>query len=117
MRGEYHELFQKHPGRAPWPWKPRWRQAPQRGHGAEQYDRHGRQQGCDGGNQVYDGGRPPTPAPIKDLQGCRQCRTANDPSARFCLNCGTPLSSGCTACGSLLSAGARFCSQCGQATL
>ena len=57
------------------------------GHGAEQYDRHGRQQGCDGGNQVYDGGRPPTPAPIKDLQGCRQCRTANDPSARFCLNC------------------------------
>ena len=87
------------------------------GHGAEQYDRHGRQQGCDGGNQVYDGGRPPTPAPIQDLQGCRQCRTANDPSARFCLNCGTPLSSGCTACGSLLSAGARFCSQCGQATL
>lgn len=38
------------------------------GHGAEQYDRHGRQQGCDGDNQVYDGRRPATPAPIKDLQ-------------------------------------------------
>ncbi|WP_375547376.1 zinc ribbon domain-containing protein [Pseudomonas ulcerans] len=65
---------------------------------------------------MHDGGRTAVQASIQEVQACRQCRTTNDPSARFCLNCGTPLSSGCTACSALLSPGAKFCSQCGQAT-
>ncbi|AVD93043.1 zinc ribbon domain-containing protein [Pseudomonas putida] len=89
------------------------------GHWSDRHDRHGRyeqQQTCDGNDQVIGGGRAIAQAPVKDLQTCKHCRTANAPSARFCLNCGTPLSSDCTACGSSLTAGAKFCSQCGQAT-
>lgn len=49
------------------------------GHGAEQYDRHGRQQGCDGGNQVYDGGRMPLQPPLKI---CRAAGSAGRPTIR-----------------------------------
>ena len=86
------------------------------GHGSDRHDRYDQQQSCDGNDRVIDSGRATSQAPITDLQPCRQCRTANAPSARFCLNCGPPLSSGCKACGSSLTSGAKFCSQCGQAT-
>lgn len=45
---------------------------------------------------------------------CPNCRTANPEEARFCFNCGTPLSQRCANCQSDLAPGARFCSNCGQ---
>ncbi|MDT3713702.1 zinc ribbon domain-containing protein [Pseudomonas soli] len=87
------------------------------GHESDRHERRDGHQNCDSSGRSGDGARPIAESTIKDLKACGQCRTANDPSARFCLNCGTPLSSGCAACGSPLSTGAKFCSQCGQAAL
>ena len=46
---------------------------------------------------------------------CPQCRQGNPVEARFCLQCGAPLSVACAACGAALPPGARFCPGCGQA--
>src|SRR6516165_6477580 len=46
---------------------------------------------------------------------CPQCRQRNPVEARFCLQCGAPLSVSCAACGAALPPGARFCPGCGQA--
>ena len=45
---------------------------------------------------------------------CPRCQTENPPAARFCLNCGTPLSRRCSNCQSELAVDARFCMFCGQ---
>ena len=43
---------------------------------------------------------------------CPQCKQENQPGARFCEACATPLVRACASCGAALSPTARFCSQC-----
>jgi class 3 adenylate cyclase len=45
---------------------------------------------------------------------CPRCQTENPAAARFCLNCGTPLSRRCENCQSDLAVDARFCMFCGH---
>ena len=45
---------------------------------------------------------------------CPRCQHENPPSAKFCLECGSPLVPTCAQCGSALPAGAKFCLECGQ---
>ena len=44
---------------------------------------------------------------------CGNCGTANQPGAKFCLECGAEMSLECANCGSPLPPGAKFCSSCG----
>ncbi len=44
---------------------------------------------------------------------CTSCGTLNAPGAKFCSECGEPLSQTCPTCGSPVTAGAKFCSECG----
>ena len=46
---------------------------------------------------------------------CSRCRAENEPDARFCEQCGGPLSRTCARCQKPLSAKAKFCPACGQA--
>ncbi|MBI4339872.1 MAG: AAA family ATPase [Chloroflexi bacterium] len=46
---------------------------------------------------------------------CAKCQAANPPGARFCTNCGAPLSLACPSCSAPLPPQARFCPQCGHA--
>lgn len=50
-----------------------------------------------------------------EAQACGQCSTPNDPGAKFCDSCGTPLQRVCTQCGTVNDPAARFCDDCGQA--
>jgi class 3 adenylate cyclase len=45
---------------------------------------------------------------------CWNCGTANEPGARFCIQCGAPQSQACATCGHANPSGARFCSNCGS---
>lgn len=54
--------------------------------------------------------------------GCSKCQAALAPSARFCAECGTPVTAAvasgpkfCSGCGGALAPGAKFCAGCGQA--
>lgn len=54
------------------------------------------------------------PVPAASVQECRICRTVNEQSARFCIECGASLKSiTCAGCGAENPASARFCAQCG----
>lgn len=54
------------------------------------------------------------PVPSASVQECRICRTANEQSARFCIECGASLKViTCAGCGAENPASARFCAQCG----
>ena len=54
------------------------------------------------------------PVPSARVQECRICRTANEQSARFCIECGASLKViTCAGCGAENPASARFCAQCG----
>jgi class 3 adenylate cyclase len=44
---------------------------------------------------------------------CAACHAANDPGAKFCVDCGTRLASTCPACGTPFRAEQRFCGECG----
>ncbi|UNQ74058.1 SPFH domain-containing protein [Infirmifilum sp. NZ] len=44
---------------------------------------------------------------------CPKCGTLNPPGARFCYNCGTPLTKKCPKCGNDVPLNARFCPYCG----
>jgi len=44
---------------------------------------------------------------------CSQCGTPNDPTRKFCLECGSRLTSGCPTCGAVNPPGAKFCGECG----
>jgi class 3 adenylate cyclase/tetratricopeptide (TPR) repeat protein len=46
---------------------------------------------------------------------CPRCQAANPEGAKFCLNCGTALSTACPNCATPLSSGAKFCHNCGYA--
>jgi class 3 adenylate cyclase/tetratricopeptide (TPR) repeat protein len=46
---------------------------------------------------------------------CAACGTENRPDARFCGECGSPLSPACPACGAANEPGRKFCYQCGTA--
>jgi len=43
---------------------------------------------------------------------CPRCQTENPPRAKFCLECGAPLTARCTSCGAQLPPGAKFCTEC-----
>ena len=45
---------------------------------------------------------------------CWSCGTANEPGAKFCIQCGAPQAQACPTCGHANPAGARFCSNCGS---
>ncbi|MYA76796.1 MAG: zinc ribbon domain-containing protein [Gemmatimonadetes bacterium] len=54
------------------------------------------------------------PVPSAQVQVCRICRTVNEASARFCIECGVSLKTiTCAGCGAENPASARFCAQCG----
>lgn len=59
-------------------------------------------------------------ASARDLTGwgttmiCADCGHHNEPNARFCAECGAPLSMRCRACDAPQPAGAKFCNQCGH---
>src|SRR5919204_6149107 len=44
---------------------------------------------------------------------CPSCSTVNADSARFCVECGTPLAARCPSCGTPHAAGQKFCGECG----
>ena len=46
---------------------------------------------------------------------CSHCQTVNPDQAKFCQECGSPLSHTCPSCSSELPAGAKFCIECGTA--
>ncbi|MGH3141740.1 MAG: AAA family ATPase, partial [Gaiellales bacterium] len=46
---------------------------------------------------------------------CRSCSTENQPTAKFCVECGTALALACPSCGAPHAAGQRFCAECGTA--
>lgn len=50
-----------------------------------------------------------------DLLSCDGCGHANAGDARFCGQCGQPLSPRCAGCGAGLQPQQRFCTRCGQA--
>ncbi len=43
---------------------------------------------------------------------CPRCQTENPPRAKFCLECGAPLTARCASCGAQLPPGAKFCTEC-----
>ena len=43
---------------------------------------------------------------------CPSCGTHNNPGAKFCQECATPLATNCPNCGTPASPGAKFCSNC-----
>ncbi|MDE2728000.1 MAG: zinc ribbon domain-containing protein [Gemmatimonadota bacterium] len=54
------------------------------------------------------------PVQSAQVQVCRICRTVNEASARFCIECGASLKTiTCAGCGTENPASARFCAQCG----
>ncbi|MBV8195213.1 MAG: zinc-ribbon domain-containing protein, partial [Candidatus Dormibacteraeota bacterium] len=44
---------------------------------------------------------------------CRECAAENVEAARFCEDCGSPLSQTCPRCGAAITPGKRFCRECG----
>ena len=44
---------------------------------------------------------------------CLRCQMENPPESNFCFGCGTRLGLTCALCGAVLVAGARFCNNCG----
>ena len=45
---------------------------------------------------------------------CPDCGTANEPSQRFCGNCGAELARACSNCGQDNPPGFKFCGNCGH---
>src|SRR2546427_259597 len=45
---------------------------------------------------------------------CPRCQHANQPEAKFCEECGTPLTRTCPNCGASLPPTAKFCGACAQ---
>ncbi len=43
---------------------------------------------------------------------CPRCQHDNPPTAKFCVECATPLARKCTRCGSVLPPAAKFCPEC-----
>jgi class 3 adenylate cyclase len=43
---------------------------------------------------------------------CPTCATDNQPGAKFCVECGTPLAASCPTCGTVNPPGAKFCAEC-----
>jgi class 3 adenylate cyclase/tetratricopeptide (TPR) repeat protein len=46
---------------------------------------------------------------------CPSCATENQPAAKFCVECGTPLALACPSCGAPHASDQRFCAECGTA--
>ena len=44
---------------------------------------------------------------------CASCGVENEAGAKFCFECGSPLSRVCPSCGSAVQPAAKFCSECG----
>ena len=55
----------------------------------------------------------PPPQPPKGGIVCPKCGTVNPPGAKFCYNCGTPLTKKCPKCGHDVPLNANFCPFCG----
>jgi class 3 adenylate cyclase/tetratricopeptide (TPR) repeat protein len=47
---------------------------------------------------------------------CAHCQHDSGPSAKFCAECGAPLTPTCPSCGTALSSSAKFCPECGRPT-
>ena len=47
---------------------------------------------------------------------CPKCQHFNDPGAKFCAECASPLAMSCAHCGHALQPTAKFCSECGRPT-
>ncbi|MEO6577648.1 MAG: adenylate/guanylate cyclase domain-containing protein [Candidatus Limnocylindria bacterium] len=44
---------------------------------------------------------------------CPSCGKANTATAKFCVECGTPMATACPSCGTTAAPGAKFCAECG----
>ncbi|HSN55361.1 MAG TPA: zinc-ribbon domain-containing protein, partial [Candidatus Sulfomarinibacteraceae bacterium] len=44
---------------------------------------------------------------------CTNCGASNPNEAKFCIECGSPVSAACPSCGTPVVAGASFCLECG----
>jgi adenylate cyclase len=44
---------------------------------------------------------------------CRECGTENRDRAKFCVECGSPISIVCPSCGAPAEPGQKFCGECG----
>jgi membrane protease subunit (stomatin/prohibitin family) len=82
--------------------------------------------GFAGGDQGYGQAPPPPPptqvsqppAPVQDRAPagtveCANCHSQVQAGAKFCAECGTPMSKHCTNCNASLSPSAKFCAECG----
>src|SRR5215475_11553255 len=47
---------------------------------------------------------------------CPKCQYVNDPAAKFCTECASPLTMACAHCGHQLQPASKFCSECGRPT-
>src|SRR5438034_1535827 len=46
---------------------------------------------------------------------CQQCSSENEPTRKFCGECGAALARSCPSCGALNTAQVKFCGECGSA--
>ena len=52
----------------------------------------------------------------EDKVTCKNCQTLNQKGTKFCVNCGTKLTTQCLSCGAELQDNAKFCPECGSPT-
>ena len=45
---------------------------------------------------------------------CASCGAPSPPGAKFCMECGAPVSAACPRCGTTVVPGAKFCGECGE---
>ena len=63
---------------------------------------------------IFDGMNTSTPTPMENTIQCPGCGSTLPATAKFCLECGSPIARKCPNCGNELPTGAKFCLECGQ---
>ena len=66
------------------------------------------------GNMFEGMNQPPQETQSSDNIACPTCGKILPKTAKFCLECGSPIVRKCPSCGNDLPAGAKFCLECGK---
>lgn len=68
------------------------------------------------GNAMHQSNQQPTVSQTVATQSCEQCGKPLAPNAKFCSNCGAPVSTKkfCSNCGTKVDGNAKFCPTCGK---